>query len=68
MHLENKDNTEYIIDLERIKKHFKYMGVSSDQNGRIRVIHGRIHTRFWSKEAFELLIHEIVELSKHSRF
>lgn len=65
---ENKDNTEYIAALESIKKHFKYIVVSSDQNGRNRVMHGHIHPRFWSQEAFELLIHEIADLSKYSKF
>ena len=65
---ENKDNIEYIKTLENIKKHFKYMDISSDQNGRNRVMHGHIHPRFWSKESFELLIHEIADLSKYSRF
>lgn len=65
---ENKDNTEYIKALECIKKHFKYQEVSSDQNGRNRVLHGHIHPRFWSKEAFESLIHEIADLSKYSMF
>lgn len=65
---ENKDSTEYIKALEIIKKHFKYIDISSDQNGRNRVMHGHIHPRFWSQEAFESLIHEIAELSKFSKF
>jgi len=54
---ENKENSEYIKALESIKKHFKYCEVNSEQNGRNRVMHGHIHPRFWSKEAFESLIH-----------
>lgn len=65
---ENKGNTEYIKALESIKKHFKYQVISNDQNGRNRVMHGHIHPRFWSKEAFESLIYEIAKLSKFSRF
>lgn len=65
---ENKDNTEYTKALDNIKKHFKYMEVSSDENGRNRVMHGHIHPRFWSKESFESLIHEIAMLSKYCRF
>lgn len=65
---ENKDNIEYINALECMKKHFTYQEVSNEQNGRNRVMHGHIHPRFWSKEVFESLIHEIASLSKYSMF
>lgn len=65
---ENKENTEYITLLEKAKKHFTYTEVSNDENGRNRVMHGRVHPRFWSQEAFEELIHDIAELSKYAQF
>jgi len=43
-------------------------GISIDENGRNSVMHGRIHPRFWTKESFEQLIHDIAVLSKYSRF
>lgn len=65
---ENKDNLEYVELLERVKKHFKYINVSHDENGRNGVMHGRVHPRFWNQESFEDLLHDIAELSKYSRF
>ncbi len=65
---ENKDNTEYIALLEKAKKHFTYTEVSNDENGRNRVMHGRVHPRFWSQEDFEKLIHDIAEMSKYAQF
>ena len=50
---ENQDNAEYLELLE---------------NGRNRVMHGRVHPRFWSQEVFEDLIRDIAELSKYSKF
>ena len=41
---------------------------SNDENGRNRVMHGRVHPRFWSQEVFEDLIRDIAELSKYSKF
>ena len=65
---ENQSNLDYVALLERAKRHFKYTQITIDENGRNSVMHGRIHPRFWSKEAFEELIHDISELSKYSRF
>lgn len=65
---ENTDNIEYVALLEEAKKYFKYTQITLDENGRNNVMHGHIHPRFWSKEAFEQLIHDIAEMSKFSRF
>ncbi len=65
---ENQDNSEYVKLHEGVKKHFKYTHACGDENGRNKVLHGRSHPRFWSKEFFEQLIHEIAVLSKFSRF
>jgi hypothetical protein len=65
---ENQDNPEYIKLLENTKKHFKFTHACNDENGRNLVLHGHVHPRFWSKESFEELIHEIAELSKFSKF
>ena len=54
--------------LEKIKKHYKYLQNTNDENGRNRVMHGHVHPRFWSKEAFEELIHDIAMMSKFSQF
>lgn len=56
---ENQDKPEYLKLLESAKKHFKYTRTYNDENGRNRVMHGHVHPRFWSKESFKQLIHEI---------
>lgn len=65
---ENKANTEYIELLEKMKKHFRYTDELRDENGRNNIMHGHLHPRFWTKEAFEQLIHDIAELSPYSKF
>lgn len=65
---ENIENAEYVKLLEKAKKYFSYTENSSDENGRNKVLHGRLHPRFWSQENFEQLIHDIAEMSKFSRF
>lgn len=65
---ENQNNPDYVALLEQAKRHFKYTQISIDENGRNSVMHGRIHPRFWTKESFEQLIHDIAVLSKYSRF
>lgn len=66
---ENADKKEYVELLNKAKKYFMY--VSDDlhnENGRNNVLHGHLHPRFWSKEAFEQLIHDIAELSPFAGF
>ena len=65
---ENGDKPEYVELLNKAKKHFKYTETTIEENGRNNVVHGHVHPRFWSKEAFEDLIHEIAELSRFSQF
>lgn len=65
---ENQENTEYVQLLERIRTYFKSIKDTPDSNNRNKVTHGRVHPRFWSKELFEQLIHDIALLSKHSQF
>lgn len=65
---ENKDNREYVSLLEKAKRHFSYLDISNDENGRNRVMHGRVHPRFWRQEDFENLIHDIAEMSPFAQF
>lgn len=61
---ENADKKEYVELLNNTKKYFMYISDDlHDENGRNNVLHGYLHPRFWSKEAFEQLIHDIAELS-----
>lgn len=65
---ENQGNLEYVKLLESVKKHYQYKHICNDENGRNKVMHGHVHPRFWSKESFEQLIHDIALLSQHSKF
>ena len=65
---ENHENAEYVELLEQIRGYFKSIKDTANSNSRNKVMHGRVHPRFWSKESFEQLIHDIALLSKHSKF
>ncbi len=66
---ENPENQEYVELLEKTKKYFKYdYNDPYEGNGRNKVQHGHLHPRFWNKEDFEKLIHEIAEMSQHAGF
>jgi len=66
---ENADKPEYIALLDKSKRYFQYEYEDpSDENGRNKVVHGHLHPRFWSKEDFEQLIHDIAELSPFAGF
>lgn len=65
---ENCANIEYVNLLNKMKTYFD---ISKPQNGgsnRNNVAHGYMHARYWDKEDFEQLIHDIATLSKYSRF
>lgn len=66
---ENADKKEYVDLLTKVKKYFMYEShdLHSD-NSRNNVLHGHLHPRFWSKELFEQLIHDIAELSPFAGF
>lgn len=65
---ENQNTSEYVELLEQIRSYFKPVKDSPDSNSRNKIMHRRVHPRFWSKEAFEQLIHDIALVSKHSKF
>lgn len=66
---ENADKPEYIKLLDKTKKYFQYeYDNPHEENGRNKVVHGHLHPRFWTKEAFELLIHDIAEMSEYAGF
>ena len=66
---ENTDKPEYIASLDKMKKYFMYEYEDpADENGRSKVVHGHLHPRFWTKEEFEQLIHDIAELSPFAGF
>lgn len=66
---ENADKPEYVDLLEKVKKYFMYEYEDpTEENGRNKVVHGHLHPRFWKKEEFEQLIHDIAELSPYAGF
>ena len=65
---ENKDNKEYIELLNKMRKYYKKSSAEDSGDNRNSVDHGYMHPRFWSKESFENLIHDIATLSKYSHF
>lgn len=65
---ENSGNKEYVNLLEKIKDYYKQSTPLDNGNNRNSVDHGYMHPRFWTKELFETLIHDIAILSKYSKF
>jgi hypothetical protein len=65
---ENKENAEYVKLLQQMKSYYKPTPGDPTTNNRNQVLHGHLHPKFWSKENFELLIHDIATLSKYSKF
>ena len=65
---ENKDNTIYIDLLEDIENYFNQSSIFDSGNNRNSVDHGYMHPRFWTKESFEELIHDIARISQFAKF
>lgn len=66
---ENRDNHEYTKLLKVIKdKYYKASNDTDRGDNRHSTDHGFMHPRFWTKESFEGLIHDIASISKYSRF
>ncbi len=54
--------------LGEVKRYFNNSSVFDNGNNRNSVNHGYMHFKFWEKQSFEQLIHDIARLSKYSRF
>lgn len=65
---ENSKNTNYIEMLDELKKYFEESTDLDCGNNRNSVDHGYMHPRFWTKESFEKLIHNIARISKYAKF
>lgn len=66
--LENKTNFEYVKLLENMKSYFQVSCADDYGDNRNSVVHGYMHPRFWNKESFECLLHDIATLSKYANF
>lgn len=65
---ENRNNEEYLNCLNEIEVYFKYSSMSDEGDNRNSVVHGYLHSRFWSQESFEQLLIDISRISKFSGF
>ncbi len=65
---ENEKNSEYINLLNEIEHYFNKSSVFDRGDNRNSVNHGYMHPRFWTKESFEQLIHDIARISKFAGF
>lgn len=65
---ENRSNRDYVTLLEKAKSYFQPSKLTDAGDNRNSVNHGYMHPRFWHKESFEQLIHDIAMLSKYARF
>lgn len=65
---ENFENKSYIDELNKIERYFENSSIFDQGDNRNSVDHGYMHSRFWTQESFEKLIHDIAILSQYSRF
>ena len=65
---ENNDNTELVELLEQTAQYFSKSSSIDNGNNRHSVAHGFMHPRFWDKESFEMLVHDIALLSQFAGF
>ncbi len=65
---ENTDNIKYIDLLEKIEKYFNESSIYDSGDNRNSVNHGYMHSRFWTRESFEKLIHDIAKISPFAKF
>ena len=66
--IENANDEEQRELLVKVKKYFKGSSIYDSGDNRNSTLHGYMHPRFWTKESFEKLVHEIASLSKYSGF
>ena len=65
---ENKEKQDLIELLEDTKRYFSRSSLFDKGDNRHSVAHGYLHPRFWDKESFEMLVHNIALLSQYSGF
>ena len=65
---ENSSNREFVDLLTKVKSYFICSESTDVGDNRNSVAHGYMHPRFWNRESFEDLIHDIALLSKHTHF
>lgn len=66
---ENNFNKDYVVLLSKIKeKYYKSSGSYDKGDNRNSTMHGYMHPRFWTKDSFEELIHDIALLSPYANF
>lgn len=64
----NSKNQELVNMLEKIKTYYLESKTTDRGDNRNSVAHGYMHPRFWDKESFEKLVHDIALISKYAGF
>lgn len=64
----NSKNQELVNMLEKIKTYYVESQTTDRGDNRNSVAHGYMHPRFWDKESFEKLVHDIAFISKYAGF
>ncbi|WP_113926214.1 hypothetical protein [Cognataquiflexum aquatile] len=66
---ENKDKSqEFLSLLEELKGYFSFSTKFDSDDNRNSVLHGYMHSRFWSDKSFEKLLSDIARMSKFANF
>lgn len=66
--IKKNNDKDYILLLQEILDYFKLSKYDDEGNNRNGVGHGYLHPRFWSKESFEKIIHDIARISQYTKF
>lgn len=65
---EHVDNSEYLSALGKVERYFDRSGYRDRGDNRNSSVHGYMHPRYWSKESFERLLHDVAYFSKFAGF
>lgn len=68
MAIKENNDKNYILLLQEILDYFEPSKCDDEGNNRNGVGHGYLHPRFWTKESFERLIHDIARISRYAKF
>lgn len=65
---ENQNNSKLVALLNDMKDYFSISTSEDTGDNRNSTVHGYMHPRYWSKDSFEKLIHDIALLSPYAGF
>ncbi|PKM64913.1 MAG: hypothetical protein CVU96_00355 [Firmicutes bacterium HGW-Firmicutes-20] len=64
----NSENPELVTMLKKLEIYYLKSQATDRGDNRHSVAHGYMHSRFWGKESFEILVHDIALISKYAGF